>query len=152
MRPTPSGPRGEAGRSAAHGNLTAYSFYVTKNITTGEGGALATADPEVASRVERLALHGLSLGAWQRFSDKGFRHYEVLEPGFKFNMIDIQAALGIHQLPNLDRWIERRAELWRRYDDAAGRLCRYDPADAGRAPHEACATPLSGRRSRTTRR
>ncbi len=105
-------------RIGTHGNLTAYSFYATKNITTGEGGALATEDAEVAARVERLALHGLSLGAWQRFSDKGFKHYEVIEPGFKFNMMDIQAAIGIHQLPNLDRWIERRAELWRRYDDA----------------------------------
>ena len=109
-------------RIGTHGNLTAYSFYVTKNITTGEGGALATEDAEVASRVERLALHGLSLGAWQRFSDKGFKHYEVLEPGFKFNMMDLQAALGIHQLPNLDRWIERRAELWQRYDDGLAAL------------------------------
>jgi dTDP-4-amino-4,6-dideoxygalactose transaminase len=100
-----------------HGNLTAYSFYATKNITTGEGGALATDDPQVADRVERLALHGLSVGAWQRFSDSGFKHYEVEEPGFKFNMTDMQAALGIHQLPQLDAWIDRRAELWTRYDE-----------------------------------
>jgi dTDP-4-amino-4,6-dideoxygalactose transaminase len=104
-------------RIGGHGNLTAYSFYVTKNITTGEGGALATEDPELAAKVERLALHGLSLGAWQRFSDAGFKHYEVEEPGFKFNMMDIQAALGIHQLPRLDEWIDRRAELWERYDE-----------------------------------
>lgn len=100
-----------------HGNLTAYSFYVTKNITTGEGGALATENPDVAAEVERLALHGLSLGAWQRFSEAGFKHYEVEEPGFKFNMMDIQAALGIHQLPRLDEWIDRRAEIWERYDE-----------------------------------
>ncbi len=104
-------------RIGGHGNLTAYSFYVTKNITTGEGGALATENPDVAAEVERLALHGLSLGAWQRFSDAGFKHYEVEEPGFKFNMMDIQAALGIHQLPRLDEWIDRRAELWERYDE-----------------------------------
>lgn len=103
-------------RIGAHGNLTAFSFYVTKNITTVEGGALATQDPEVAARVERLALHGLSLGAWARFSDQGFRHYEVVEPGFKFNMTDLQAALGVQQLPRLDAWIDRRAELWERYD------------------------------------
>jgi dTDP-4-amino-4,6-dideoxygalactose transaminase len=100
----------------AFGNLTAFSFYVTKNVTTIEGGALVTEDPEVATRVERLALHGLSLGAWQRFSDAGFEHYEVVEPGFKYNMTDVQAALGLHQLPMLDQWIERRAELWDRYD------------------------------------
>jgi dTDP-4-amino-4,6-dideoxygalactose transaminase len=101
----------------AFGNLTAFSFYVTKNVTTIEGGALVTEDAAVAGRVERLALHGLSLGAWQRFSDAGFRHYEVVEPGFKFNMSDVQAALGLHQLPLLERWIERRAELWTRYDE-----------------------------------
>jgi dTDP-4-amino-4,6-dideoxygalactose transaminase len=97
------------------GNLTAYSFYVTKNITTIEGGALVTDDAEVAARVEQLALHGLSLGAWQRFSDAGFKHYDATEPGFKFNMTDVQAALGIHQLPRLDDWIARRAELAARY-------------------------------------
>jgi dTDP-4-amino-4,6-dideoxygalactose transaminase len=100
----------------AFGNLTAFSFYVTKNISTIEGGALATDEAEVAAEVERLALHGLSLGAWQRFSDTGFRHYEVVQPGFKYNMTDVQAALGLHQLPRLDQWIDRRAELWGRYD------------------------------------
>ncbi len=103
-------------RIGGHGNLTAYSFYATKNITTGEGGALATADGELADRVERLALHGLSLGAWQRFSDSGFKHYEVEEPGFKYNLTDLQAAIGIHQLPRLDAWIDRRAEIWTLYE------------------------------------
>jgi len=110
------------------GNLAAYSFYVTKNITSIEGGALVTEDAEVAAEVERLALHGLSLGAWQRFSDQGFRHYEVVEPGFKFNMTDVQAALGIHQLPRLDEWILRRAELWDRYDQLLANLPLETPA------------------------
>jgi dTDP-4-amino-4,6-dideoxygalactose transaminase len=104
-------------RIGAHGNLAAYSFYVTKNITTIEGGAVATGDADTAAQVERLALHGLSLGAWQRFSDAGYRHYEVVEPGFKFNMTDVQAALGLHQLPRLDDWIERRTALAGRYDE-----------------------------------
>jgi dTDP-4-amino-4,6-dideoxygalactose transaminase len=104
-------------RIGAHGNLAAFSFYVTKNISTIEGGALVTEDAEIAAEVERLALHGLSLGAWQRFSDKGFRHYEVVEPGYKYNMTDVQAALGVHQLPRLDGWIDRRADLWDRYDE-----------------------------------
>jgi dTDP-4-amino-4,6-dideoxygalactose transaminase len=98
------------------GNLAAFSFYVTKNITTIEGGALVTEDADIAAEVERLALHGLSLGAWQRFSDSGFRHYEVVRPGFKYNMTDVQAAVGLHQLGHLDEWIDRRAQLWERYD------------------------------------
>ena len=110
------------------GNLTAFSFYVTKNLTTIEGGALVTEDPDVAAEVERLAMHGLSLGAWQRFSDKGFRHYEVVRPGFKFNMTDVQAALGLHQLPRLDEWIDRRAELWERYDQLLAGLPLEVPA------------------------
>src|SRR5437588_2833904 len=103
-------------RIGAFGNLTAFSFYVTKNVTTIEGGALITEDLEIATEVERLALHGLSLGAWQRFSDTGFKHYEVVRPGYKFNMTDVQAAVGLHQLPRLDEWIERRAQLVARYD------------------------------------
>jgi dTDP-4-amino-4,6-dideoxygalactose transaminase len=106
----------------AFGNVTAFSFYVTKNVTTIEGGALATERAEVAEEVERLALHGLSLGAWQRFSDKGFRHYEVVRPGYKYNMTDVQAAVGLHQLPRLDQWIDRRAELWERYDELLAEL------------------------------
>jgi dTDP-4-amino-4,6-dideoxygalactose transaminase len=104
-------------RIGGFGNVAAFSFYVTKNISTAEGGALMTDDPRIAAEVERLALHGLSLGAWQRFSDRGFRHYEVVRPGFKYNMTDIQAAMGLHQLPRLDEWIDRRAELWERYDE-----------------------------------
>jgi dTDP-4-amino-4,6-dideoxygalactose transaminase len=103
-------------RIGTFGNVTAFSFYVTKNISTIEGGAIVTEDAEIAAEVERLALHGLSLGAWQRFSDSGFRHYEVVKPGYKYNMTDVQAALGLHQLPHLDDWIARRAELWERYD------------------------------------
>ena len=104
-------------RIGSWGNVTAFSFYATKNITTIEGGAILTDSPVIAERVERLALHGLSAGAWQRFTDRGFRHYEAVEPGFKYNMTDIQAALGLVQLPQLDGWIERRRELWERYDD-----------------------------------
>jgi dTDP-4-amino-4,6-dideoxygalactose transaminase len=117
-------------RIGGHGNVTAFSFYVTKNITTVEGGALATEDPAIAARVERLALHGLSLGAWARFSDEGFRHYEVVEPGFKANMTDVQAALGLHQLPRLDAWIDRRAELWERYDELLSDLPLATPPQA----------------------
>ena len=104
-------------RIGAFGNVTAFSFYVTKNISTIEGGALMTDSEQVAEEVERLALHGLSLGAWQRFSDAGFKHYEVVRPGYKYNMTDVQAALGLRQLPRLDAWIDERAALWDRYDE-----------------------------------
>jgi dTDP-4-amino-4,6-dideoxygalactose transaminase len=115
-------------RIGTFGNVTAFSFYVTKNISTIEGGALVTEDAEVAAEVERMALHGLSLGAWQRFSDAGFRHYEVVRPGYKYNMTDVQAALGLHQLPRLDDWIDRRAELWERYDALLEGLPLQTPA------------------------
>lgn len=121
----------------AFGNLTAFSFYVTKNISTIEGGALVTVDPEVAEEVERLALHGLSMGAWQRFSDIGFRHYEVVRPGFKYNMTDVQAAVGLHQLPRLDQWIERRAQLWARYDELLAGLPLQTPPPAQAATRHA---------------
>ena len=118
-------------RIGSWGNLTAFSFYATKNITTIEGGAILTDSPAIAERVERLALHGLSAGAWQRFTDRGFRHYEAVEPGFKYNMTDIQAALGLVQLPQLDGWIERRRELWERYDELLVDLPLDDPAAPG---------------------
>src|SRR5262249_41555009 len=77
------------------GDLGCFSFYVTKNVVTGEGGMVTTADGGWAGRIKTLALHGLSADAWKRFSDEGFKHYEVLEPGFKYNMMDLQAALGL---------------------------------------------------------
>jgi dTDP-4-amino-4,6-dideoxygalactose transaminase len=123
-------------RIGGFGNLAAFSFYVTKNITTVEGGALMTESERIAEEVERLALHGLSRGAWQRFSDAGFRHYEVIRPGFKFNMTDVEAAIGAVQLPRLDGWIEAREHLWERYDDALAGLPLQTPAPvAGGARH-----------------
>jgi dTDP-4-amino-4,6-dideoxygalactose transaminase len=90
----------------------------------------------VAAEVERLALHGLSIGAWKRFSDAGFRHYEVVKPGFKYNLTDLAAAMGLHQLPRLDEWIARRAELWERYDDLLADLpVRTPPEPDGHTTH-----------------
>ena len=101
----------------AHGNLTAFSFHATKNMTTFEGGALAMTDEAVVERVERLALHGLTRSSWARHGDSAPAAYDVPEPGFKFGMHDIAAAVGIHQLPRLDGWIERRRELALHYDE-----------------------------------
>ena len=99
-------------------DLTAFSFYATKNITTGEGGMVTTENEDWAGQIEALALHGLSRGAWRRFSDEGYRHYGVVAPGFKYNMMDLQAAIGIHQLARVEQWRSHREKVWSRYDDA----------------------------------
>jgi dTDP-4-amino-4,6-dideoxygalactose transaminase len=110
------------------GDFGAFSFYVTKNVVTGEGGMLTTASAERAARVKQLALHGMSADAWKRFSDEGFRHYEVVEPGFKYNMIDLQAALGLHQLARVEQNLRRRQAIWSRYDAAFADLPVFRPA------------------------
>ena len=104
------------------GHMTAFSFYVTKNITTGEGGMVTTASAALAEVVKRQALHGLSHDAWRRYSDDGYRHYTAEAAGFKYNMTDLQAALGIHQLARIERGLERREEIWHRYDGAFAQL------------------------------
>lgn len=115
------------------GDFGAFSFYVTKNLATGEGGMVTTADEQAAARIKVLALHGLSADAWTRFSDEGFKHYEVLEPGFKYNMMDLQAALGLHQLDRLEANLLRRQEIWIRYDRAFADLpvVRPSPEEHG---------------------
>jgi dTDP-4-amino-4,6-dideoxygalactose transaminase len=109
------------------GDFAAFSFYATKNVVTGEGGMVLTPDAERATRIKRLALHGLSADAWKRFSDEGYKHYEVVEPGFKYNMTDLQAALGIHQLARVEENLVRREAIWRRYDQAFAGLAAFLP-------------------------
>jgi dTDP-4-amino-4,6-dideoxygalactose transaminase len=98
-----------------HGRAVAFSFYATKNMTTGEGGAIATGDDALAARLRLLSLHGMSRDAWQRYSETGSWYYEVVEAGFKYNMTDLQAALGLHQLRRLDGFIQSRQEFARQY-------------------------------------
>jgi len=98
-----------------HCLMVAFSFYATKNMTTGEGGMLATNDDRLAERIRLLSLHGMNRDAWKRYTEAGSWFYEVCEPGFKHNMTDIQAALGIHQLRRLDGFIERRRAIAGRY-------------------------------------
>lgn len=100
------------------GDITCFSFYVTKNITTGEGGMITTDSEKWADKIKMYSLHGLDKDAWMRYSDKGFRHYEVIFPGFKYNMMDLQAAIGIHQLKHINSYLARRNEIWKRYDSA----------------------------------
>ena len=112
------GARWREQSAGAIGDLGCFSFYVTKNVMTGEGGMITTDDDELAARLKIYALHGLSADAWKRFSDQGFKHYEVVVPGFKANMTDLQAALGIHQLARIEEMQTRREEVWARYDEA----------------------------------
>jgi dTDP-4-amino-4,6-dideoxygalactose transaminase len=115
-------------RIGDHGNLASFSFHATKNITTFEGGALAIADADIADRVERLSLHGLTRSSWARHGDIAAADYDVPEPGFKFAMHDVAAAVGIHQLTKLDGWIERRRELAALYDARLAQLPLQLPA------------------------
>lgn len=98
------------------GDFGCFSFYVTKNIVTGEGGLILARDEEDASRLKTLALHGMSKDAWKRFSDDGYKHYQVVECGFKYNMMDIQAAIGMHQLKRVEPYWKRREEIWAQYN------------------------------------
>ena len=104
------------------GDLGAFSFYVTKNVVTGEGGMLTTRRADLAERIKVMGLHGMSQDAWKRFSDEGYRHYEVVGAGFKYNMTDMEAALGIHQLARVEENLARREAIWRRYDEAFAEL------------------------------
>ncbi|MEW5799926.1 MAG: DegT/DnrJ/EryC1/StrS family aminotransferase [Bacteroidota bacterium] len=97
-------------------DLTAYSFYSTKNVVTGEGGMVTTNNKELAEKIKIFALHGMTKDAWKRFSDSGYKHYEIVYPGFKYNMMDLQAALGIRQLPKVEKYSVRRKEIWDRYN------------------------------------
>jgi dTDP-4-amino-4,6-dideoxygalactose transaminase len=97
------------------GDATAFSFYATKNLTTAEGGMLTTADADLADRARVLALHGMSRDAWNRYGQDGAWHYAVVAPGFKYNMTDIQAGLGLHQLRRLPAFQARRVAVAARY-------------------------------------
>jgi dTDP-4-amino-4,6-dideoxygalactose transaminase len=102
-------------RVGSFGDTQVFSFHPNKNMTTGEGGCVVTRDEKLASDVALLRFHGMDREAWNRFGKKGSQHYEIIAPGYKYNMMDIQAALGLHQLRQLDGFIVRRTELARRY-------------------------------------
>ena len=104
------------------GEFGCFSFYVTKNVVTGEGGMIVGRSEEQVARARILALHGMSKDAWHRFGDSGYKHYQVVECGFKYNMMDIQAALGLHQLARVERSWHRRDAIWRQYDEAFAAL------------------------------
>ncbi|MFP7753262.1 DegT/DnrJ/EryC1/StrS family aminotransferase [Thermodesulfobacteriota bacterium B35] len=105
------------------GDITVFSFYVTKTLATGEGGMIVTNNEEWARHMKVMRLHGISRDVFARYrSNKPSWYYEVVAPGFKYNMPDIAAALGIHQLRKVDYFRQRRAEIARRYREGLGEL------------------------------
>jgi len=100
------------------GDLTCFSFYATKSLTTGEGGMVTTENSEWAERVRILRLHGISRDAWKRYTNEGSWYYEVLDAGYKYNMTDIQASLGVAQLRKVDWMRERRRRIAETYTEA----------------------------------
>ena len=119
------------GRKAGRfGDIGCFSFYVTKNIITGEGGMVITDDDRFAGRIKVLGLHGMSKDAWKRFSDEGYKHYQVIQAGYKYNMMDIQAAIGIHQLKRVDKYWKHRQSIWKKYNDAFKNLPCIIPAES----------------------
>jgi dTDP-4-amino-4,6-dideoxygalactose transaminase len=103
--------RGEhLGGPSSRSDAVAYSFYANKTITTGEGGMLTTNNSSIVARLRMLALHGISRDAWKRYRKDGSWYYEVIEPGYKYNLSDLQSAIGIHQLRKLERFIQLRTE------------------------------------------
>ena len=112
------------------GDFGCFSFYVTKNVVTGEGGMVCARSADDIARIKVLALHGMTKDAWRRFSDDGYRHYQVVEAGFKYNMMDLQAAIGIHQLEQVEkRWV-RRQQVWHLYEELLADVAVERPAPA----------------------
>jgi dTDP-4-amino-4,6-dideoxygalactose transaminase len=112
-------------------DMTAFSFYATKTLATGEGGMLTTNNSDYAQRATMMALHGISHDAWKRYSAEGSWYYEVFEPGYKYNMPDLAAALGLHQLARRDWLLERRRAIAARYTAA---FSQYDELETPPSP------------------
>lgn len=106
------------------GDIAVFSFYATKNLATGEGGMVTTNNPLWAKRIKIMSLHGLSRDAYKRYSVKVFRHYKAVVPGFKYNMMDIQASIGIHQLARINRNAKLRKKYWNIYNHAFKDVCQ----------------------------
>jgi dTDP-4-amino-4,6-dideoxygalactose transaminase len=121
-----------ATRIGAAADATAFSFHAVKNITTGEGGMVTTNRADWAERIRVLALHGMSRDAWARYAGHGAAQYEVVEAGFKYNMMDLQAAIGLQQLARVDAMQAHRRQLWQRYDEGLAELPLTRPAPVAR--------------------
>jgi perosamine synthetase len=111
----------------ALGDITCFSFYATKTLTTGEGGMATTENPEYADRMRILGLHGISRDAWKRYTAEGSWRYDILEAGYKYNMTDLQAAIGLTQLAKCDVLCARRAAIARHYRTGLAGLKAFEP-------------------------
>lgn len=111
-------------------DFTAFSFYVTKNLITGEGGMVTTNHKEYAEKISTYSLHGMSQDAWKRYAEFNPKYYEIVYPGFKYNMMDTQAALGLHQLKKQEKFLLRREEIWKKYNEAFLGLPFETPSEA----------------------
>ncbi|MDI6751578.1 MAG: DegT/DnrJ/EryC1/StrS family aminotransferase [bacterium] len=100
------------------GDMTCFSFYATKNITTGEGGMLTTNNREWAEKISMLSLHGISRDAWKRYGKDGYKHWDIIYPGYKYNMFDLQAALGLAQLKKIEEFWQTRKKYTQIYREA----------------------------------
>jgi dTDP-4-amino-4,6-dideoxygalactose transaminase len=106
-------------------DITCYSFYSTKNLCTAEGGMITTERADLADRIRVLRQHGQNKDAWKRFSASGYRHYLATEVGWKFNMTDLQSAIGLHQLARLEKMHVGRTRQWKRYDELLPRKAGF---------------------------
>jgi dTDP-4-amino-4,6-dideoxygalactose transaminase len=111
------------------GDFGCISFYVTKNIVTGEGGMVLVKNEKFHLRLKRLSLHGMDKDAWKRFGNDGYKHYDVLESGFKYNMMDLQAGIGLHQLKRVENYWEQRETIWNFYKKNLSDLPIILPSD-----------------------
>jgi dTDP-4-amino-4,6-dideoxygalactose transaminase len=124
------------GEAHSLSDAVVYSFYATKNLTTGEGGMLTTNREDLYQRIRRLTLHGISKDAWNRYAENGSWYYEVVEPGFKYNLSDLQSAVGLAQLGKIEAMTARRTKLVRLYNELlGGREDILTPPDADFARH-----------------
>jgi dTDP-4-amino-4,6-dideoxygalactose transaminase len=130
-------PSNYKGRSIGNvSDITCFSFYATKTITTAEGGMICTNNEEYADRCRIMSLHGISKDAWKRYSAEGSWYYEIVAPGYKYNMTDIAAAMGLAQLRKANTMWEKRVRIAKAYNEAFGSMPQLQiPADDPRHQH-----------------
>lgn len=124
----------KGGEIGTRGHVSVFSFHPIKNITTGEGGMVTTRDEKLADRMRTVRFHGVSKDAWSRYGRSSSPRYEVIEPGWKYNMLDLQAALGVEQMKKLERFNGQRTELAARYAEGLADVPEVRPLE--RVPYD----------------